>query len=73
MPRQIVQCEVVWVVSVGYSGNELSPNYSTMGEFDTEEDANAALTNAGFTLYGTWKDRTGYGHAYVSRILREIK
>ena len=41
MPRQIVQCEVVWVVSVGYSGNELSPNYSTMDEFDTEEDANA--------------------------------
>lgn len=73
MPRQIVQCEVVWVVSVGYSGNELPPTYSTMGEFDTEEDANAALTNAGFTFRGYWKDQTGYGHAYVSRILKEIK
>ena len=73
MPRQTVQCEVVWTVSVGYSGNELSPNYSTMDEFDTEEDAKTALTNAGFTFRGSWKDQTGYGHAYVSRVLREIK
>ena len=75
MPLQIVQCEVTWVVHVGYSGNELPPTkYESVGAYDSKEDAERSLTQAGFVRqpWG-WKDSTGYGLAYVSRILSEIK
>lgn len=83
MPRQIVQCEVTWVVNVGFSGNELPPStWNSFGHFDSEVDAQDALLGAGFTRCpGTWRatsrwhwqDSTGYGTAYVSRVLTEIK
>ncbi len=77
MSFQIVQCEVRWFVSVGYTGNELPPaKYETLGEFETEHDAEQALVNAGFTRSPySWRDSSGYGygHGSVTRVLKEIK
>jgi|TARA_R110000822_G_scaffold42672_2_gene115771 hypothetical protein len=75
MSFQIVQCEVRWVVKIGYSGDELPTTCSQyLGEFHTEDAAEAALTAAGFTKHEwRWKDATGYGAGHVSRVLFERK
>ena len=75
MAAQIVQCEVRWVITVGYSGNELPPSkWTQLGDADTEEEARKILTSAGFTSQlGGWRDSTGYGTGYISRVLREIR
>ena len=75
MAYEIVQCEVRWHVTVGYSGPELPPSrYELLGEFETEGDAAEALFVEGFTRgdYG-WKSKSGYGYGHISRVLKEIK
>ena len=74
MSFQIVQCEVRWVAKIGYSGNELPPVCDhALGEFHTEEDAETALTVAGFTKHTwSWEDGTGYGAGHISRVLKEL-
>lgn len=74
MAFQIVQCEVRWTAQVGYSGNELPPiKYESVGDFETERDAEQALADAGFTRlsYG-WRSYQGYGYGYVTRYLKEL-
>ena len=73
MAFKIVQCEVRWVASVGYSGNELPPsNFEVIDEFEDEGDACRALAEAGLTRaeFGFWHG--GYAHGYVQRTLREL-
>jgi hypothetical protein len=73
MAYEIVECEVMWVAEVGYSGNELPPTrYERIGEFETEDDAARALAEVGLTRrdYG-WFGPYAYGH--ITRVLREIK
>ena len=73
MKFEMVQCEVRWYAMFGYSGNELSPVYETFGIFVSEADAERALAEAGWTRKSTvWRDRTGYGSAYIKRVLWEI-
>jgi|TARA_R110000782_G_scaffold265190_1_gene358775 hypothetical protein len=74
MSFQIVKCEVRWCASIGYSGNELpAVCNSSLGEFETENDAKAALTAAGFKFnLWRWKDGTGYGEGSLSRVLKEL-
>ena len=75
MTYEIVQCEVRWQATVGYSGTELPPfKYELLGDFETEGDAARALAEEGFTRgdYG-WKSNSGYGYGQISRWLKEIK
>ena len=75
MAYEIVQCEVRWQVTVGYSGTELPPyTYELLGDFVTEDDAAEALAVEGFNRgdYG-WKSKSGYGYGRISRVLKEIK
>ena len=72
---EIVQYEVHWHATVGYSGTELPPStYELLGDFETEGDAAEALAVEGFTRgdYG-WKSKSGYGYGRISRVLKEIK
>lgn len=73
MSFETVLCEVRWIASVGYSGNELPPTkYDMIGEFETKGDAERALAEAGLTRkeYG-WYGRYSYGR--IDRVLKEIK
>mgnify|MGYP006267157727 CR=1 FL=1 len=73
MVFQIVQCEVIWIATIGYSGNELPPsNWETIGEFEDEGDACRALAEAGLTRqeYGFWKG--AYSSGYIKRTLKEL-
>lgn len=73
MAFQIVQCEVRWQATVGFSGNELPPTcYELIGEFETEGDAARALAEEGLTRheYG-WRGNYSYGR--ITRVLKEIK
>lgn len=73
MAFQIVQCEVRWLACIGYSGTELPPStYETIGEYETERDADQALADAGMTRvsYG-WRGE--YATGYVQRTLKELK
>ena len=73
MKFEIVQCEVRWYAMFGYSGNELRPVYKTFGVFVSEADAERALAEAGWTRKSTdWRDHTGYGSAYIERVVWEI-
>lgn len=68
-----VICEVRWIASVGYSGNELPPtDYKILGEFEDKGDAERALAEAGLTRkeYG-WYGSYSYGR--IDRILKEIE
>jgi sugar phosphate isomerase/epimerase len=73
MAYEIVQCEVRWIASVGYSGTELPPSkYEKLGEFETEGDACRALAEAGLTRRASgWYGSYSYG--YVERTKVEIK
>lgn len=75
MKFETVQCEVRWYAQYGHSGNELSPVYETFGIFESKADAERALAEAGWTRRSDydWRDHTGYGSAYIKRVLMEIK
>lgn len=75
MKFETVQCEVRWYAMFGYSGNELSPVYETFGIFVSEVDAERALAAAGWTRRSSdgWRDCTGYGSAYIKRVVWEIE
>jgi hypothetical protein len=80
MTYEIVQCEVHWVASAAYSGNELPGLLEQIGSFPTEEEARAALVEKGFefrTLWPGavegWRTQDGYGIGTISRVLKEIK
>lgn len=73
MAYETVTCEVRWVASVGFSGNELPPtSYDILGEFETEGDAARALAEEGLTrgVFG-WYGPYSYGS--IQRVLREVK
>ena len=73
MAFQTVTCEVRWIASVGYSGDELPPrNYKIIGEFETEGDACRALAEAGLTRKD-WGWTGGYKYGNIERVLRENK
>ena len=73
---KIVQCEVRWIACVGHSGNELPPStYETIGEYETERDADQALADAGMTrtpTRGYWTGHSGYATGYTRRTLKEL-
>jgi len=74
MSFKIVQCEVRWIASIVYSGNELLPTrFEVIGEYEDKNKASSALLNKGCILdeYGFWKCGT-YGYGKVERVLREL-
>lgn len=74
MAFKTVTCEVRWIASIGYSGNELPPtNYKVIGEFEDKGDAERALAEAGLTRreWGGWSN--GYAHGSIARVLKEIE
>ena len=74
MAFETVTCEVRWIASIGYSGDELPPrNYKVIGEFETEGDACRALAEAGLTLKANGYWQAGYANGSIQRVLREIK
>lgn len=76
MSFEIVKCRVLWRIMIGYSGNELAPVFKAHSDHETEGDAAYILANTKFTRRqdsGWWRDESGYGSAYITRVLEEIK
>jgi len=75
MARVQVVCDVVWRATVQQldgSGNNITSN-ETLGDFDTQRDADQCLADAGFTrrTYG-WERNWAYQRASVTRVLIEL-
>ncbi len=76
MARTQVVCDVVWRVTVEQldgSGREITDR-ETIGDFDTERDADQCLADEGFTRKNWgWVRNWAYQQASISRILIEQK
>ncbi len=79
MPREQVICDVVWIATVSQldgSGRNIT-GYESLGNFDTERDADQKLADEGFTRtkwgWGGWERNRTYQIASVSRVLIEQK
>ena len=78
MSFELVICVVVYRVFTGAcdsEGRHIHTSSTTLGDFETQRDADQALADAGFTRqsWGGWTSHSGYSWGSVSRLLIEEK